>query len=80
MAHARPNGDGPPYEAWLVHLFAVTTCARFIARGLTLIDAGDYDGDGASELVFWYSGYNSDGYVLLRADLRRRVEYLWSYH
>lgn len=72
--------DGPADDAWLVHWFAVTTSARFIARGLTLIDAGDYDGDGASELVFWYSGYNSDGYVLLRADLRRRVEYLWSYH
>ncbi len=72
--------DGPADDAWLVHWFAVTTSARFIARGLTLIDTGDYDGDGASELVFWHSGYNSDGYVLLRADLRRLVEYLWSYH
>ena len=72
--------DGPRDAAWLVHWFAVTTSARFIGRGLTLIDAGDYDGDGASELVFWYSGYNNDGYVLLRADLSRRVEYLWSYH
>lgn len=72
--------DGPPEDAWQLHWFAVETETRFIGRGMSLIDAGDYDGDGVSELLFWYSGYNNDGYVLFTGDLHHRVDYVWSYH
>jgi hypothetical protein len=47
---------------------------------LSLVDAGDYDADGESELLFWYSGYNQDGYTLLFDGLRKQVSYRWKYH
>jgi hypothetical protein len=53
---------------------------RFIGGELQLVDAGDYDGDGKSEVVFWYSGYNQDGYVLYDDDFRQRANFLWNYH
>lgn len=53
---------------------------NFIGDGMELVDAGDYDGDGKSEILFWYSGYNKDGYILLLDDLKGRLEFLWNYH
>jgi hypothetical protein len=53
---------------------------EFIGTQMELVDAGDYDKDGHSELLFWYSGYNRDGYVLVYDDLRRKADYIWSYH
>lgn len=53
---------------------------RLLGGELQLIDAGDYDNDGKSEVMFWYSGYNRDGYVLYYDDFRRRADYLWGYH
>ena len=46
---------------------------------MELIDAGDYDNDGKSELLFWYSGYNRDGYILIYDDFRKSAEYIWGY-
>lgn len=53
---------------------------RFIGAELQLVDAGDYDGDGKSEAVFWYSGYDQDGYVLYYDDFRRHANFFWNYH
>jgi hypothetical protein len=47
---------------------------------LTLVDAGDYDGDGQSEVVFFVSGYNEDGYALFYDSFRKNVVYTWVYH
>ena len=40
---------------------------QHVGRSLTLIDAGDYDGDGVSEILFWREGQGDgrDAYVLL---------------
>jgi hypothetical protein len=53
---------------------------HLIGTELTLVDAGDYNGDGTSEIIFHLSAYNHDGYVLL--DLRdlSKLEFDWSYH
>ncbi len=73
--------DEMPDENWVNQWFAVTAAGHhFIGRDLELIDAGDYDGDGASEVVFHQSGYNYDGYVLLYDRLRKQAEFGWSYH
>ena len=52
---------------------------HFVGTGLTLLDAGDYDGDGISEIVFQSSGYNRDGYVLFHPGTKAKVEFGWSY-
>ncbi len=72
--------NGPNEPAWATHWFLLHDGVRYLGAGLSLVDAGDYDGDGVSELLFWYSGYNSDGYVLLYDRFRKRAELGWSYH
>jgi hypothetical protein len=59
-------------------VFRLQSCAT---PGIGLIPCRrrDYD-EGQSELLFWYSGYNHDGYALFDSSLARRVDYLWSYH
>jgi len=53
---------------------------RYIGPDRFLVDAGDYDADGESELLFAYTGYNEDGYVLMYDNLRSEAKYSWSYH
>ncbi len=40
----------------------------------------DFDGDGRSEIVFWYSSYVHDGYVLLSDGLTKMTTFTWGYH
>lgn len=80
-APERATCDGPDFdEAWSAHWFLVGTEVEFLGVGLTLVDAGDYDGDGVSELLFWYSGYNRDGYWLVPGEGGSPVAFTWSYH
>lgn len=46
----------------------------------TLVDAGDYDGNGKSEIIFWSSRYNGDGYVLFYDECTGITDFTWSYH
>ncbi len=68
--------EGP----WLTHWFVLGPSPQLLGTDLESVDAGDYDRDGTSELIFWQGAYNRDGYVLVTGDLRRRVEHGWSYH
>lgn len=64
MVCACEGAGWDPHSHWyLVQRGAVT----FVGNLLTLIDAGDYDGDGVSEILFWEQGEGDakDGYVLL---------------
>lgn len=72
--------DGPGGAAWEPHSFVIDRTIRHIGSGLSLVDAGDYDGDGASEIVFWFSGYNRDGYVLFDDGPNLVAETYWTYH
>jgi hypothetical protein len=47
---------------------------------MDLLDAGDYDGDGRSEVLFWSSGEDVDGYVLMYDGFTKSAEFKWSYH
>lgn len=51
-----------------------------LGTGLRWLEAGDFDGDGKSEVLLWLSGYNRGGYVLLFDGLTRRAEFSWGYH
>jgi hypothetical protein len=50
------------------------------ATSLVPVDFGDFDGDGNEEAIFWYSGYNADGYVLFYENFKRDVRFIWGYH
>ena len=52
----------------------------FLGEGLLLVDAGDYDNDGQSELLFSLSGYNQGGYVLFSAADVELARFEFSYH
>jgi hypothetical protein len=52
----------------------------FLGENLELIDAGDYDHDGHSEIVFHKGGYDYDAYVLVWDDLQKQIEFGWTYH
>lgn len=73
--------DGPREPEWSGNWFLLDgEKIEFLGHQMELVDAGDYDNDGRSEMLFWRSGYNKDGYVLMYDGFRQKVEYLWSYH
>tara|TARA_Y100000589_G_C27144695_1_gene626289 strand:- start:788 stop:1693 length:906 start_codon:yes stop_codon:yes gene_type:complete len=47
---------------------------------LYLVDAGDYDNDGYSEVVFWIDRYNGNGYALFYNNFSSHVSFEWNYH
>ena len=47
---------------------------------LYLVDAGDYDNDGKSEIVFWIDRYNGNGYDLFYNGFNNHVTFEWRYH
>jgi hypothetical protein len=58
---------------------------RFMSLRLTLIDAGDYDDSGKSELVFFDKSEggdddNSDGYSIWDSGFECKAQRLWFYH
>ena len=54
--------------------------SQFLDNGISLVDAGDYDSDGQSELVFAISRYNRGGYELYYDGFRRHAVFQFSYH
>lgn len=77
-----PAPDEVPGPEWSPHWFVADDAGqvRFLGSELMLIDAGDYGGDGHSELVFAKSSYDYDGYVMFYDDFRRSAAFGWSYH
>lgn len=53
---------------------------RYLGSNMLLVDAGDYDGDGAEEAVFKVQRYNNDGYVLFSDGFAQKAEFGWGYH
>lgn len=54
--------------------------AHFLGSGLSLIDTGDYDLDGKSELMFALSTYDRGGYVLVSDDFKQEARFDFIYH
>jgi hypothetical protein len=72
--------DGPPDDADGPQWFLLSDSVHALGPNFELVDAGDYDRDGKSDLLFWYSGYNNDGFTLFYDGLARHVDFRWNYH
>lgn len=53
---------------------------QYLGQDIWLLDAGDYDNDGRSEVVFVIEGYNRGGYELFYDDFRKHAIFEYSYH
>ena len=69
-------------EPWSPQTFAVLAggTVRYLGSSMQVLDAGDYDGDGHSEVLFQFAGYDYDGYTLFWNDFKDKVTYGWIYH
>ena len=72
--------DGWMDDQLLNHWFLMSASPKYLGAEMDLLDAGDYDGDGRSELLFWKSGDDVDKYVLMYDDFSRKAEFYWNYH
>lgn len=55
--------------------------ARRIGSFMSLLDSGDYDNNGRSELIFLLNEpEDTDGFILFDADLRKQADLFWTYH
>lgn len=74
-----PEDDDSPF---IGHWYVIdpSGASRLLGTGMIPIDAGDYDGDGKSEILFSVSGYNQGGYRLFYNDFSRSTEFLFSFH
>ena len=53
---------------------------KFLGSDMWLVDAGDYDNDGKSEILFSIRGYDKGGYRIFYQDFSRSAEFVISYH
>ncbi len=65
-------------DPWFV--VAPDGAARFLGSGMWLVDAGDYDNDGKSELLFSIDRYDQAGYELFYDDFKQRATFDFFYH
>ena len=74
--------DGETGGAFIGQWFVINPEGHvsFLGQGMWLVDAGDYDNDGKSEIMFAIGGYNRDGYELFYDDFKKHVAFEFSYH
>ncbi len=83
--------DGPRGREWSTFWFFISTDKKVLPLSpvfrhpdseyeLVPIDVGDYDGDQKSEMIFWVSTYNEDGYVMFYDGFSRNIAFTWLYH
>jgi hypothetical protein len=74
--------EGPIEDAFAGQWFAVSARGeiKFIGQGMWLVDAGDYDNDGKSEVVFSIDRYNEGGYELFYNDFAGHAVFQFGYH
>jgi hypothetical protein len=74
--------EDPQSEAAGVQLLRIDRQGRvsLLGAGLSIVDAGDYDGDGKAEVLVRYERYNHDGYTLFYDSFSKQVSVGWHYH
>jgi hypothetical protein len=84
LAELALNGyrcDGPLDDPFLDQWFVVTPAheVRYLGGSMWLVDAGDYDHDGSSEVLFSIDDYNRGGYRLFYAGFTKQASFEFSY-
>ncbi|MFZ0731015.1 MAG: hypothetical protein WAM79_01700 [Candidatus Sulfotelmatobacter sp.] len=73
-----PLEDGGAFDGqW--YLIDPSGAVKFIGSGMQLVDAGDYDNDGESEIIFAINAYNAGGYRLFYQNFQKSAEYIFHY-
>ena len=74
--------DGPPGDQFIDQWFVITPRKEIhsIGEGMSLIDAGDYDNDGKSEIVFSIAGQDTSGYKIFYDDFKKHATFEFTYH
>jgi hypothetical protein len=70
--------EGPFGDQWFT--ISPTKNVRFLDSDMWLVDAGDYDNDGKSEVLFAIAGDNRGGYRLFYDDFKKQAVFEYSYH
>jgi hypothetical protein len=65
-------------DPWFV--VDVRGSVRYLDAGMWLVDAGDYDNDGQSEVLFSLASDNVGGYELFYDEFTKRVRFQFNYH
>ena len=79
-AYACDGGDGTDLLNAQTFFLSEAGDIRFLGEGLRFVDAGDYDNDGQSELIFSLSRYNRGGYVLFSVAMVELARFEFGYH
>jgi hypothetical protein len=82
------NVDGEDFQSMggnQIFFVSPDNKAAFLGLQWELVDAGDYDGDGKSEVIFQVAegkdiDIETEGYVLFYDDFRRSVRFVWQNH
>jgi hypothetical protein len=53
---------------------------KFLGEDMWLVDAGDYDNDGMSEILFSIDGDHTAGYRLFYQEFRKSAEFVFNYY
>jgi hypothetical protein len=74
--------DGGAIREFSSRWFVITPerHAQYLGSSMWLVDAGDYDNDGKSELIFSIDDYNRGGYKLFYDDFSRSAIFEFGYH
>jgi hypothetical protein len=74
--------DGPADDAFGDLWFVISPKGeiKFLDMGMWLVDAGDYDNDGRSELIFSIDRYNRGGYELFYDEFSKSATFEFNYH
>jgi len=82
LDHSLLKCDGPPEDPWFTKTYLVSPdkTIKFLGNSLVPLEAGDFVGDGKIEVIFFFSGYNEDGYILYFDHFSKSEKFSWHYH
>ncbi|HWC16263.1 MAG TPA: hypothetical protein VG498_04585, partial [Terriglobales bacterium] len=65
-------------DPWFV--VDATKTVKYLDSGIWLVDAGDYDNDGRSELIFSINREDEGGYEIWYENFNKQAEFKYLYH